>query len=474
MGLRSGWDWLPPGLGTMGWIGLTATGVLAVVPWLTRLGRRMDIFEPVLFISALFLVIFFLRPIQILYDPDASTNFMPDDPKLFQEVVLLGTLGLFCFYAGYGSRMGAVVSRKLPVFRRRWQDDRTMRVTVIYTLVGIAGYSIGAARSGGFGLFLSTLRGRKLLGETGSWSIASLLLLVGVAMVIVGTQYFATRRHKGWFAISVVLALTSGLLLGSRSQVLVPLLTLLVILYYVRRPKLGRVSPRVMIVIGVCVAIGLVFALGQVTTRMHLARGGDFSDLSAVGLFVENIGRRLMDEFQQFDWFVITLDLTSSSELPIQRGKTFLEFFTRFVPRAIWPAKPQPISFRITTMVGGASAGHPSTILGELYLNFKVPGVIVGMAVFGVLLRAMYAYLQSNRENAAAILLYAYTFASLHRFFTRTFAPKMFGYVLFVVPTLLALRLIQEPKERHGTKKESNTMRGCGATRELDAEVAKA
>jgi oligosaccharide repeat unit polymerase len=234
-------------------------------------------------------------------------------------------------------------------------------------------------------------------------------------------------------------------LLGGRSTVLVILLTLLVIFFYLRNPRPGRFLVNAM-VLGLFAAMAIAFAVILRALRLYALRGGDVGViLSPSDLAIGNFGAVFVNDFNQFDWFAIMLDIVPA-RIPFQYGETFLEFFAMFVPRALWAGKPLPIGFVISMALGGPRAGKPSTILGELYLNFHVPGIMVGMVIFGILARAVYAYLQDNWGNPAAILLYAYTFASLHQFFTRTFAPRMFGFVLFIIPTILALRYVQRRK----------------------------
>ena len=151
----------------------------------------------------------------------------------------------------------------------------------------------------------------------------------------------------------------------------------------------------------------------------------------------------LLREFNQFDWFAVVLDLVPT-ELPFQSGGTFLQFFSMFVPSSMWPEKPLPLGYTLTLVVGGASSGSPPSILGELYVNFGVPGIVLGMFIAGIIARTLYGYLRAHPHNIAVIMIYAYNFASIHRFFTRSFAPKMLGYVLFMVPMLFALWFIRD------------------------------
>ena len=58
-----------------------------------------------------------------------------------------------------------------------------------------------------------------------------------------------------------------------------------------------------------------------------------------------------------------------------------------FVPRALWGEKPLPLDFKLSRIVygEGADAGTPFTLAGELFWNFGVAGVLVGMALLGAL-----------------------------------------------------------------------------------------
>jgi hypothetical protein len=83
--------------------------------------------------------------------------------------------------------------------------------------------------------------------------------------------------------------------------------------------------------------------------------------------------------------------------VPYAKGETiFLPTFTYFIPRVIWKDKPVASEgrdfgriFRITnfwsreTYIG-------ATVPGELYWNFGLPGIIVGMTLLGLAMRALY------------------------------------------------------------------------------------
>ena len=83
--------------------------------------------------------------------------------------------------------------------------------------------------------------------------------------------------------------------------------------------------------------------------------------------------------------------------VPYAKGETlFIPFVTYFIPRVVWPDKPVQAQgqefgrrFRITSYL--TKETHiGATIPGELFWNFDLPGVIVGMALIGMGMRWLY------------------------------------------------------------------------------------
>jgi oligosaccharide repeat unit polymerase len=435
---------LPGQLGVLGIVALAANLGLSVYPWLGRKGWRGDMWNPLRFISVLFLLVFVARPLQILLDPEARSRAMPDGVWLFEQALMLGGLGVSCLYFGYRARIGDRLARKLPSVGERWRGTRVAQVAAAYLVVGLTGYAVAIARSGGPASFVRTLGGRRLLAASGNWVFASSLVLVHAAALLVGTHCFQRKRLRGLFVLSVVLSVATSLSLGGRSAVLVPLLALMVAHAYSRSSGDGRGwSLRRAALIGGAAATAVIFAVVLRAARTEGLAGRAVS-LEPLSLLVGGDAvDAFLGEFNQFDWLVVVLKVFPR-ELPLQLGGTLLHFFAMWIPRALWADKPLPISFVISRAVTGVATGQPSTIIGELFLNYHLPGVVVGMAAFGVFLKVAHSYLRHNRASPGAILVYAFTFASLHELFTRTLAPKAFAFTLFMVPAIVAVLLVQQ------------------------------
>jgi hypothetical protein len=83
--------------------------------------------------------------------------------------------------------------------------------------------------------------------------------------------------------------------------------------------------------------------------------------------------------------------------VPYANGRTiFLPSLAFFVPRVLWADKPQfdlgrefGRTFRMTLVVDDKTS-IAATVPGELYWNFDLPGIIVGLAVWGTVIRFFY------------------------------------------------------------------------------------
>ena len=77
--------------------------------------------------------------------------------------------------------------------------------------------------------------------------------------------------------------------------------------------------------------------------------------------------------------------------VPYARGRTlFLPTLVHFVPRLIWPDKPKMAFGRefgqLFRVVGvrDTETNIASSVPGELYWNFDLPGIVLGMAPAGL------------------------------------------------------------------------------------------
>lgn len=85
------------------------------------------------------------------------------------------------------------------------------------------------------------------------------------------------------------------------------------------------------------------------------------------------------------------------SVVPYQYGKTYSFFLVSFIPRLLWPDKPTAgsangfyaVTYGITSEEGAKTTTFGVSILGEAFMNFGWPGVVLIMLLQGIFIGAM-------------------------------------------------------------------------------------
>jgi len=155
----------------------------------------------------------------------------------------------------------------------------------------------------------------------------------------------------------------------------------------------------------------LVFILGY--SYHGVGESGDFSEgLVEYGGQNGSIFATFFGRFYGTDSFMVVLDAIDQG-YPLQHGKTLADLLYFYVPRAIWPGKPESYSmtfgreFLAATSGAGESFFTPS-LPAELYLNFGVAGLLVSGLLTGLLLWEMYFILVLRPDRGVEhLLIYA-------------------------------------------------------------------
>jgi hypothetical protein len=208
-----------------------------------------------------------------------------------------------------------------------------------------------------------------------------------------------------------------NVLLGSRGQLAMDAVMLAASAYYVRPPARGggRLSKATgFALIGGLVALLMGAETVLRTTGVESAR----SERQALSLVVHLEHKRgvsvavkqLFGRSVMMEALVRVVDRTGSS-VPPEAGRTLLDLLYGPIPRVFWPEKPFPWAARLgkfffdrdTQSVGEVWAPNP-TLVGVLYWDGLLPGVVIGMALWGIVVRFFYDYFMPLRNLSGALL----------------------------------------------------------------------
>jgi len=394
------------------WASLTIlVGLAPVVLDAGRPRSRRHIFLSVLaagFTVGVVLPIFFhYIPAVGPMDPPAmdGTNVLPHDIAKAQWISLLGLLAL---YAGYAVPNRQLVQPLLPRSGFEWTQGAAIGATLLLVLTGWF-VILGST----FGLIPGWL-GSGVLGGIASATTFSSSLLVAI--------YFRYRSRLAVLLLATIVPATSliNFMTGSKRATLLPIA--MVVLTWVILERRIRISW----VLGGLLAVVLIYPTAQfwredVLQSNTLTLGdvlldplpaiGRTSDFLASGRVGDYFEQGLESTSRRLDAIgvvsVIVRDTPSVS--PFQNGRTLALIPTAYVPRVLWPDKPV-ITIGQWVTETYVPSGHllesnlGTTWIGEFYLNWGIPAVLMGMFVLGALLRIAHEGLMRPRSTIPLVV----------------------------------------------------------------------
>lgn len=140
----------------------------------------------------------------------------------------------------------------------------------------------------------------------------------------------------------------------------------------------------------------------------------------------------------------------TGSDVAYQHGYTLIPMLTAFIPRFIWPTKLDVQAGQLLNRQFRVSEGENTYIspshLGEMYWNFGVPGVIVGMLLLGVFLGGVNRACDlSQQMSVTRLLVLAITIQQTVVRFEGTIASEYSVWMRSVAAVLLLHLLIARP-----------------------------
>jgi hypothetical protein len=394
------------------WILLVGCGVVLALPLVARIARReLDPFEPIVLFALAYGVMFVLRPAVMLAE-DTTRFWGVEFGETLPRALLLAFLGAVAFVCAYELTPGSSRGAGAPTADRLDRSAATVAALAV-GLVGLAAFVVLLPTSDPVEALRLVLGGRSeelrdIVLDSSTYLWYGSWMLAPAALVLTGLALEARNRLSLWVCAAVALALTllRTVPLGSR-LVLLPLVGGLFVLAYVMRGK--RPSTAVIALVAV-LALSTSYAMlivrepesrsdvaGEVNRLLRkphallypLTRGEDAEMAAALSAALTVVPDELGYRFG---------------------GATLGDLVTRPVPRELWAGKPLPAREQVVERVwpqfypGLNPAFSP---LLSFYWDLGLVGVVLGMAVFGLGARLLYAWFVARERALAAQLLFA-------------------------------------------------------------------
>jgi len=408
--------------------------LLALTPWLER---RHYLFHPLYIVLVSFGIGYLARSFYIIsgnYETMVGFELGGGSQYLWRALAVV-SLGAVSLLVGYRLSLGKQMTHRLPMFSPQVNRRRLVFVIVLYFAIGLAFYVLYLKSLGGIAFSLDELTEKRRSSyqflRFGSW-------LIYVA-VFLGFIYYAKIRRRFIWWLVLAGALLIPLVSQARKEILLIMLVVLVIYHHlIRRISVLRSLLLVVLLAAVSMAMlsqrnqegftpeRLIEGLEPNIVVEKTVGGRDFADITTVAHIVRYV----------------------DSDDALLKGESIVEFYARFIPRAIWEEKPINLGKEVAVLFydealgrpGGA--GVPPSLIAELFWNFHVPGVILGMVVFGVFLRMSIEYVRRSPSNPWTVLLYGITLVYIFQQAGGQMASETFRYLVLLLPSLIAVLFV--------------------------------
>lgn len=396
--------------------------LLAPLAWRV-LGRRLDPFEPIVVFAVAYGVMFLVRPLAMIVDGDFDyvrpTATIPV-ADAFPTLLAAALIGAAAFVGGYSASLGRRVARRMAPPPSRFDTSSIVAIACGVALIGVASFLaflVFATRRVGVSGLALFFAGRSpaltdaLRSAPGYLNHGPMLLIPASLVLLAVGQARRDRRIS-------VLGAAAGLLLvlratpGGNRIMLLPFAGGVLVYWYVTHRR--RPGP-VLLVLAMSAALtgsAVLLAIRDAATRQETGvRGAVEAVLSDPAKIVAPLTRGGDTEMAPALAAVMSAIPTP---IPHTWGMAvFGDLLIRPIPRALWHGKPlAPREQVIATLwpaeysVAGMKLANPEfSILLYFYLDFGLPGIAVGMALFGLGARVAYEYFRRFGATSTLVRL---------------------------------------------------------------------
>ena len=379
--------------------------------------RNFDLFNPLSFVLLNVLLGMTFRSLFVLVNPGNKIVqwklLIDQNLDFFVVPSIYMLMGVIFLILGYSVKLKRFDIFSVQFLRKDiWRKfNFTLTLVLIVVLAILAGVQF-LHKMGVESLTISSFSKKRFLEIGGKKAALGYLRLI-VGFLKIGFLFYLARHLRlnrkflslrGFVLIvTFLLALLFPIMTNSRGGVVLTILSALMIWYYLRGFSIKALMISFILSLFLIVALTLS-RQNRITSATEIR--GDVSHK----YFAETVLAA-----RHYLGVTKTAHIIEAvpRELPFAYGSTMFGWLVAPIPRAYWPEKPN-IGLGPTIVEKALhgdysrNGGVPPGLMGELYWNFGLPGIIFGMFGFGLLLKLVYtSCIPYLRSNINILLLYS-------------------------------------------------------------------
>lgn len=409
--------------------------IIYLVVWIILfLYTKIDIFEPIVLVTAIHLLLFVITPIISLYQNDILW-FNKNVWNGCIKGTLLSTLAYISFVFGYCFR---------KIKRGKYKQKNIQNWKKIYSMSLIIWFFCFICNM--FYILLSGVNityfltlgssGSITIGETSN-SLVGFLSVISYGMISSYLYIFYYSNSRLLKGILFYLMFSSYLIRGFRF-IIVAMIVAPLFFIYLKEKKRPSIILVIILLLLLSISVGFI---GGIRDSMR-AGNGIGNSINSIIQF-EYITSVIIDNFSIYKtYYGIIQNIPSIMNYTF--GKLmFMYTLIMFIPRFIWPSKPNPVSQKVNEIAVSkyaSKAGTAYPYLGEYYHEFGVFGIIFFSFFFGKI--CSWLKIKMYERNIHSIILYSAICPLLLQIMIRGYTPSNFYLIIFSLLPIIILKKI--------------------------------
>ncbi len=414
--------------------------------WLKKI-KQLDIFELGVSSALYYTAIYGVLPLMVVLFTDAPwkiSNYFIGAHTTLPTGQTLGyvLVGLVSLIAGYTWYQSDTRIKKIAEFlNKEWHPQN---VFVVWCVVWGLGIAAKIVRVGGGGYF--HLDKNPLFTGSSIYSLIGLIDWFGaIAVAIAFIHYFHIRRTSGVYAQwqriawgALIFEIVFWFASGSRFSTILPIMVYLIVAHYAYAPSNKRIIIAGLVILFVVMPGVSLYKDPGVLARSYRGESKEIKIADIQRFAIDSsIGR--IDQSRIVNALFVKTD-------EYLHGKSLVNFFVSLgPPRMIWPEKPviSGNGNELGRALGILAPGDFNTnigpsVIGEWYLNFGPPGILIGMFLMGILFRILYeGSIGATQARFSGVYIYAIIWIHVIKGMEDWMAPVYAGLVKIVIIMLM-------------------------------------
>lgn len=383
-------------------------------------------FELPVFVTVVSFVGFGLTPLYFVVTGEQAGS-LPSDPSDLERALFYVMIGMIAFWAGCSTirpRAGVPAGKPEPGVSGARKSIALWAVAVYIPALAAKVYLLSAHL---YGYTQSLELYYAHLASTQVWVEVSQLGTCALAIAAI-EKYRRPGDDLSRLVFYLIFASQCfwGLMSGMKGEFLINFAVVFVVASTVQRRLRARWGLAALLALILLYPLqnpyrAIVGGGGMDVTTLSDARNASELAFSQTVSSEQNLGSWLQHGMHstvvRLEWLrIVSWALSEGSQYPGLQTKAYwwtLPLYP-FVPRLLWPTKPiDDEGERLTVVFGGDyKSGTTITYPGDLYLEYGLPGVIVGMFLLGMFCQWLTARLKAG-ESERGLFVFSSTFPFL-------------------------------------------------------------